>query len=618
MNSLDRRTLKEAIDVLVGAGEQSGPDVEVEESSSSPHSLIIALEEQASALLLALRAIHNEEQGCSQEGSAESVRVRRAIRLISNSVIRPNSAEQLCDLDIPNTASSDAFAISILKIEAEVCQALRHQRRNALLPVAHLPSEVMIQILRGVLEGGWQDVPMMLRSLILVSREWRALVEETPSLWCHIELERSHARPSYLTTALKRSQNLLLTINYHYQFTRTIAPDFFLEEICKHMQRWRSVELSLDGRPEDFSLLNGAFPEHLQRFQINIHINLGLPLSLFNNRRPPILKYIRLGGCTVDWDSGLFKDLGSLDLGSSYPDEGPSIAQLLGALQQCPELEQLRFHFVDFCRGSPFQHTPPSVVHLPKLQSLYLWADYAHIFEILATVKMPTCRILDLRTSIPRGQWPIFASEPLQPHGSVISSISKAATNVDLEWRNGLMAVSTKSGATEFRGMRLSFGGISEHQSQVLDWLAETIGLEEVGVPTNLKLGLSVWTDEMANMLIRIKSTTSMEITDNPFLQRGLLAWLGTPLRGAGLDTDGSFPLPQLVVLEGLSSSVGRGILNMVQSRHGHGRLELMTAVELPSPLKRIKLRSAGQLRLDRGYFRQLEKAMRGGEVLED
>lgn len=50
---------------------------------------MITLEEQGFALQLALRAIHNEEQGYSQEGSAESLRVRRAIRLISNSIIRP-------------------------------------------------------------------------------------------------------------------------------------------------------------------------------------------------------------------------------------------------------------------------------------------------------------------------------------------------------------------------------------------------------------------------------------------------------------------------------------------------------------------------------------------------
>ncbi|KAG9035926.1 hypothetical protein FS837_001794 [Tulasnella sp. UAMH 9824] len=597
MSSLEKRTLNDAVDILVGAGEQGDPGVEVGNTSSSPHALMIRLEEQASALQLALRAIHNEEQG----------------------ILRPELEVQRSDINIPNTAKPDSSVTSILKNETEVRRALLHQRRNALLPIARLPPEVIIQILHEVVHDDWSDVPMVLRALILVSREWRALVEETPSLWCHIILSRSYAGPSYLVTALKRSQNLLLTINYHYQFTTNITPEFFLGEICKHMQRWRSVKLSLDGHLEDFSLLNGALPEHLERFEIDIHINLGLPLSLFGNRRPPIFRYIRLGGCTVNWDSVLFKNLKSLDIGSSYPGEGPSIAQLLGALQHCPELERLRLLFGDFPRGSPSQHDSRSAIHLPKLQSLWLWIVYTHILEILTTVQIPACEILDLRTSIPSGQWPIFASEALQPHVAVISSISKAARNVDWEWSNGSMGVSTKSDPARFRGMRLSFTGVSENQSQVLDWLVDKAGVERVGVPTHLKLYLPVWTADTPNMLSRIKSTTSMEITSDAPFQRQLLAWLGTPLKDIWSDTNRSFPLPRLAVIEGVYGFIVGAIVHMVQSRHGGGRLGSITVVDLPSPLSRIRLRlKEDQPALDRAFYRQLEEAMDGGEVLVD
>ncbi|KAG8903729.1 hypothetical protein FRC01_009009, partial [Tulasnella sp. 417] len=518
----------------------------------------------------------------------------------------------------PNTADPHAYAISVLKNEAEACRALLHQRSNALLPIARLPPEIMIQILREILEDGWGDVPMMLHAMLRVSREWRTLVEETPRLWCNIDLERSFAGPSYLTTALERSQNLLLTINYHHQFTRAIRPEFLFGEICKHVKRWRSVQLCLNGDSEDFSLLNGALPKHLEILQINILENPGPHLSFCKNRRPPILKDIRLGGCTVDWDSGLLKDLRSLDLGSSYPGVGPSIAQLLGALHQCPELERLRLHFVDFSSGSPFPQSSASSIHLPNLKGVFLWIGYPAMFRILAAVHIPACRVLDLRTSVPRDQWPIFATEALEPHISVISSISKAAINVKIEWRNGLTGVSTKSGMADFGNMTLSFGGISEHQAQVLDWLTENTGIEAIGVPITLKLGISLWTDDIVNILIRLKCVVTMEITSDPWFQRQLLVWLGTPLRDAGSDTKESFPLPQLAVLEGLSGYVGGGILNMVQSRHGHSRLGLIAKVELPSPLKRINLRLDGEPALDRGFFRQLEEAMDGGEVLAD
>lgn len=139
----------------------------------------------------------------------------------------------------PNKAGPEAFATSILAKDGEDRRTLRDKRHNALMSIAHLPPEVLNLVFHDVVEDREGDIPDLLHALLLVSKTWKTLVEGTPSLWCRIALSRSRAGPGYLTTALERSRNLLLTIDYHYEFTEAIKPEFLLREICKHMHRWK-------------------------------------------------------------------------------------------------------------------------------------------------------------------------------------------------------------------------------------------------------------------------------------------------------------------------------------------------------------------------------------------
>lgn len=379
------------------------------------------------------------------------------------------------------------------------------------------------------------------------------------------------------------------------------------------------MRLVLDGTPEDFELLDRPPPEHLESFQCSTITQRSVYLPLFGGHHPPNLRDIRLEGCTVDWDSSNLRNLKVLHIAHIYPLGVPSASQLLRILQQCPDLEHLRLHFEDLSLiEPPRDHDLPSVLQLERLKSLFLWIDYTPTFEILTNIRMPACQSLHLRTSLASERWPTFASEALQPHSSIIHSISEAASEIQVVWKDRLVEVSMTSKSGDGAGMTLGFGGIDLREKEVLGWLAEKVGLETVTVPVKLKLGLSPRNNGITDMLSRSRGVTSMELSGAPQSQRPLISWLGTPLTEEEEDGNALFPLPQLEVLEGVDSAIGGAIVRMLQSRHGLIHLASRAGVQLPSPLKTIQVLEGDRSNLDRSYYRQLEEAMGEGEVSVD
>ncbi|KAG9029838.1 hypothetical protein FRB95_004790 [Tulasnella sp. JGI-2019a] len=272
--------------------------------------------------------------------------------------------------------------------------AIKARQRNSLLPVYHLPSEVLIQIFHYYTES--EKSP---HCLALVSSMWATIVMESPTLWGYIH--SSQPRATYLNS-LARSKETPLQVSYipsHWNDADPRDLKLFIESVCAQVHRWQSAILGLDWEPE----LSGALASHLTspapllekleilaneyRFPIGCR---GLH-NLFGGVTPR-LRSLEVKDVYLPWDSGLFLSrLHTLKISGSEC-SGPSTYQMVQILRGCPGLT----HFSIFCHffvDVEEDTIPTSLqpINLPAINDFSLHHSPEGLNYILKIIRIPTC-----------------------------------------------------------------------------------------------------------------------------------------------------------------------------------------------------------------------------------
>ncbi|KAF8871823.1 hypothetical protein BD779DRAFT_1805735 [Infundibulicybe gibba] len=216
-----------------------------------------------------------------------------------------------------------------------------HYHRNALIPMARLPPEILFQIFvfHARLERKWLKGPL---TSTRVCKRWRQIGLSCPGLWSRIDYEDCRSVAG-METMIKRSRSapLYLAIN-----DRANTSSQMMGLVVKNLHRFKSFDLLVQGR--NTYVLSKLFSKPaplLQHLQISY---TGLPAFTFPpeflSGSAPNLRHIKLTTTSyVPWNSKLFANLATLEVNGGRCDgpDTPSLEMLLSALARMPALEIL-------------------------------------------------------------------------------------------------------------------------------------------------------------------------------------------------------------------------------------------------------------------------------------
>ncbi|KAI0258744.1 hypothetical protein BC834DRAFT_695378 [Gloeopeniophorella convolvens] len=267
-------------------------------------------------------------------------------------------------------------------------------RRNALLPVSSLPTEIISSIffLLSVVDPvcvasklGWIKVTH-------VCQAWRNVALDSPLLWRRID---GLIGRQWAYEMLGRAKDLPLALTIPYDFMRFVADPELLA---------RTFELTLDAFLFSFSLgeiLESPAPilESFWLSQTEGRLHSGellLSTTLFDDNAPK-LREIHLSNFVLPWTCLKSNSLTVLDVDTTSGKEEHlfPLSDLLVALKNCPQLEYLKLH-----NCLPYRDVPPrdgpAIVHLSRLQHLMLAGETACVAGLFQALCIPHTSTLSL------------------------------------------------------------------------------------------------------------------------------------------------------------------------------------------------------------------------------
>lgn len=210
--------------------------------------------------------------------------------------------------------------------------ALR-KKRNALLPVECLPTEIFIGILRDAVRTC--DSPSLeLMKLSHVSWWWWSVATDCPSLWNTIKYDCPSA-----DVALERSKTTLVDIrilvNNSDEDTKLLL---FVDAIEPHSNRWRNF--AFDGSEAHFKILQRLLTGPLASLgKLTISLKSQGPLDYLPTDSP--LTELSLKSALLPQPLTLVASLRSLTLQNMRGEGAPTASHVLALISQCPDLQTL-------------------------------------------------------------------------------------------------------------------------------------------------------------------------------------------------------------------------------------------------------------------------------------
>ncbi|KAG8873182.1 hypothetical protein FRB97_006977 [Tulasnella sp. 331] len=466
------------------------------------------------------------------------------------------------------------------------------RERNSLLPIYHLPNEVMLEILRLSLGTGPEYFDRM-ACMALVSQDWNLLVSQTPSLWT--TLSTFHLSSAW-KAVLAKSKGSTLRVEHDDAaelYRLRAAPfkkDAFLDLVYKNVHRWQSASFAFAGSSSIRSLVQiiGSAAPALEELVIDCHRYPGGsyldPVEILQGGTER-LRHLTLHDFPIPWNCSLLRQLARLTLSG---DElvGPSADEVVGILRACPDLVELE---LSYFMTLDQEATASSPAHLPLLANLTLMTRTEIMLSILTLIRIPACRNIclhDVRSSSK------IVSNATQHISPVLQSIARSASSIQVTLQNPLIVVSTETAEP-----------VSLHVSR---WTDDPVKDTLTWILGDLSLGLTapaiaVTTDhhspQIISVLEELPSLTKLSISDSA---DEYIAYLTKPSNTDGITR---WPLSNLqeLSLEECRTINSHLIIRMVESRHGRrgdrppqrrGKGEIQ---ELPARLKRLRLPKIAQ-----------------------
>ncbi|KIK44281.1 hypothetical protein CY34DRAFT_802889 [Suillus luteus UH-Slu-Lm8-n1] len=248
-------------------------------------------------------------------------------------------------------------------------------RRNELLPIFRLPTEILVMVFKNVEEdhrldeSAHSDVP----ACVVVSRVckyWRSVAYACPALWTHIR----STNPHLVAIMLEKSRNFPLVVMY-----KTPAPPrHCLKPILSHLPRIESLKFrALEIHANDIIQWLSSQPAPLlETFEFSTPIvtqnsadvDITPISSVIFQGQAPRLRSVHLTVVPIDWTADIFSGIRSLSIMEPGP-EYLTLSQFLSALTRMPALEHLSLERILFLDEGTM---PYSTVSLPQLKSMAL------------------------------------------------------------------------------------------------------------------------------------------------------------------------------------------------------------------------------------------------------
>ncbi|KAG6854044.1 hypothetical protein C0991_011249 [Blastosporella zonata] len=266
-------------------------------------------------------------------------------------------------------------------------------RRNILAPISHLPIEILAKVFAFCASDSAEGTnPLEWIRVSHVSRYWRAVALDSPSLWGNLVF----TRPRWSEEMLKRSKMASLAVKA--DLSCIITPRIFeaVRLALLHGPRIHHLQLRAGSATIERLLATESFELPMIRSlslavpratRFGTDEGFTIPEAILSGETPYLTR-LELHKVNIAWDSKLLSGLTHLTIHDIAPSSRPSTDQLMDALERMPRLEILDIQ--DALPPSPT--TPPSSGRI---------IDLAELTRLTITSTVPECASLIGRITIP-------------------------------------------------------------------------------------------------------------------------------------------------------------------------------------------------------------------------
>jgi len=297
-------------------------------------------------------------------------------------------------------------------------------RRNVLAPISRLPPEMLAKIFSfRAVESAESPNPLEWIRISHVSRHWRAVALDCPSLWGNLVF----SRPKWSEEMLKRSKMASLVVKADLT---CITPRIFeaVRLALLHGPRIHELQLRAASATIERLLTTDSSFEAPMISSLSLSVprntrfgtdeGFTIPAAVLSGETP-YLKRVELQKCNISWDSSLLSGLTHLKIHDVTATARPTTQQLMNALERMPALEVLDFQdALPLSPGAGAPDSPPDRV-----------IDLAQLTHLAVTSTVPECVNLVSRITIPANARVHLSCSGTEATGSDFSGIMKIITN---------------------------------------------------------------------------------------------------------------------------------------------------------------------------------------------
>lgn len=273
---------------------------------------------------------------------------------------------------------------------------------NVPLPIHRLPSEILVDIFTKSLHLWSRNTrhtyQERLYTLRCVSAAWRALIDNSPSLWTTV----SYGDPlRTVRDALVRSGNSPFHVTHNMCVIRKSSPADFLVLVRQHVHRWRTFTvfgLPTGEAEQLLGLMAGCHAPELRELSIGHTGSIKGTKDFFEGPTRYLRRVKLYGSYLLPWNSALLSNLHALHLGE-LSRGGPSADQVDSILRASPALVELtleRFSPQGGIEPSINQNRPFALLSLKSFTMDSLTPTLTN--HILNNIRIPNSEKIIIRT----------------------------------------------------------------------------------------------------------------------------------------------------------------------------------------------------------------------------
>ncbi|KAG8924223.1 hypothetical protein FRC01_011782 [Tulasnella sp. 417] len=357
-----------------------------------------------------------------------------------------------------------------------------------------LPVEILACILNfrfpeaGDIPRYQSDVAEIYR-LRMVSKSWKELVEDTPTLWTHIS---TAYRTVVVQDCLRWSKNHLLRIRVFPAFVASAeALIERLQLLQPHSHRWKTLYYSQAGPDVEIIHIRNFLESPAPMLQ-SVHVNLGaFPLGVEVNLaggKAEGLKHLTLQEGLLPWSSNLLHGLETLTI--SLRGTVPA-GEILNIFATNPALR----YFELLCEGAEGQDNPTTIATqsldtvATSLKDVIIHVTHPHIItRILSQVSFPTCNAVEFSADFTTLDGNLHTLDE-----ALVQFMTRIRETLCLGGRTTLLVSSDSefewSSPLKYEGFEFSFGFSGTDLGQLIEWIRHLSATLEA--PLDLEISLT-------------------------------------------------------------------------------------------------------------------------------